>query len=892
MNISVSNRSNMDPRTRHSSTPSTVAYEDWLDRLQVFSHLGEVYINEKGKKDVMLNGCPRSFDKGWDTKKRDTDFPSTAIACILGEPSSVCVLDFDKERGIALYDELILKNYSDRCWPTVKTQRGYHVYFEYRGDTKEAFDSWNKAIEENIDIKRNGQIWFPGCRVKQRDGSYFCYEWVLHDALPNGVGLLCQMPSDLIDELTKRNDKPSKLHDKVSSSPKTIDFPRIITDTSLSTVSTSKEPTLDQKRVALITGEHVQDYHTWFQIMCAIRNSQCTVEDARALTARYLHASGQKETTRFDKLHHEWNGSMAKSKATVGSIVHHARQCNPEALAKLKESTTKERKGNEAKKIEYMAQAGSSGAVERADDDKESYLFDSEDEGATDLKLAQQFLKMEGHNLVYQQQVMHVYFESRWRVDHGCELLRNIYMRTMTNYLAELIKNCQSSATIKKASKCIHACQTPNKVNGMINAIKSELAGELHAVQFDVGADQHYNIQFANCVYDLKEKEARPRTEKDYVTQILDYDFIPRDNISDDIHDEVRRFFEKLQPDKDQRRFQLSYLAYCLTGNTSHQIMKMNIGYSASNGKSTELKVHRMCFPIYTTKLDKRTFNQNYTKAHKELIGLLHNPIRLAYIEELEREMLDVDLLKDVIDGYELSVEVLYATKSLARHQTKLMTCSNKDPNITADEGVKRRTKVQLYESRFVDGADDNEETHVYRKQLGFEERFSDPAYKNAYLHLLLEHVDELYIPESAGQLFTQIAEENDTFRNTLEVQYEVTGNEDDRVSKAELTKHFKRDTNMKWPAILSNLKRLGLKYIRDERIQYQNGIGEVVRDRGAIHGLKVRSNDEEADSNQTGAGEPSTAAGSSLLQHYTPQPSELNSSKHPEWCSCRKCMA
>ena len=45
---------------------------------------------------------------------------------------------------------------------------------------------------------------------------------------------------------------------------------------------------------------------------------------------------------------------------------------------------------------------------------------------------------------------------------------------------------------------------------------------------------------------------------------------------------------------------------------------KMNIGYSASNGKSTELKIHDIVFPIYTTKLDKRTSNERFEKQHKQ----------------------------------------------------------------------------------------------------------------------------------------------------------------------------------------------------------------------------------------------------------------------------------
>ena len=107
----------------------------------------------------------------------------------------------------------------------------------------------------------------------------------------------------------------------------------------------------------------------------------------------------------------------------------------------------------------------------------------------------------------------------------------------------------------------------------------------------------------------MRLKKLRPRLKSDYVTKILDYDYMEADQISPEVHADVKRFYEQTQPDQEQRDYQLGYLALCTTGDTTRQIGKMNIGYSASNGKSTELKIHYKVFPIYTTKLDKRTFN-------------------------------------------------------------------------------------------------------------------------------------------------------------------------------------------------------------------------------------------------------------------------------------------
>ena len=84
-------------------------------------------------------------------------------------------------------------------------------------------------------------------------------------------------------------------------------------------------------------------------------------------------------------------------------------------------------------------------------------------------------------------------------------------------------------------------------------------------------------------------------------------------------------------------------LLYCLKGGNKEKVMLMNIGYSAANGKSTTLKIQEKVFPIYTTSLDQNTFSENCNKRHKYLSDLIKKPIRLAYIEELSKEKLDVD---------------------------------------------------------------------------------------------------------------------------------------------------------------------------------------------------------------------------------------------------------
>ena len=144
-------------------------------------------------------------------------------------------------------------------------------------------------------------------------------------------------------------------------------------------------------------------------------------------------------------------------------------------------------------------------------------------------------------------------------------------------------------------------------------------------------------------------------------------------------------FFTKLQPDPEQRTFTISFLRYCLRGGNPQALYKMNIGYTARNGKTTEMNIFESAFPMYTEKLHRSIFNVGCPKFHKYAHKLVTRPIRLAYINELDESKLDEEILKDFSDDSStLNVEEMYGTMcENQRIQCKLITTSNKESIIT-----------------------------------------------------------------------------------------------------------------------------------------------------------------------------------------------------------------
>jgi hypothetical protein len=430
-----------------------------------------------------------------------------------------------------------------------------------------------------------------------------------------------------------------------------------------------------------------------------------------------------------------------------------------------------------------------------------------------------------------------VYHNKEWNILDQKEprLLKHIIISIFESYILicldffnDLIKKTDDNdvlESLKKLYKSICDLKGSIKKKTFVNNICSLLLNKLSShkteIEFDVGSDNYYNIHFKNGVYDLKIGEFRERKETDYITQYLDYDYIPENALSQQKKDCVFDFFKKIQPDEQQRNFTLSYLYYCITGDTNKQIFKMNVGHTASNGKSTELAIHEKCFDIYTKKLDKRVFEKGFEKRHKYIIDCFNKPIRLAYVEELANKKLDKDFIKDWVDGRKVNCEVMFGTNIEMKPQAKLLSCSNYDPNFDNDNGIKRRGKLQHYKSQFVKPELVDEENHKYEKVEGFENIFDDVEYKNAYFHLLLKYKD-LQVPKENEEEFADVVEDNDELLNFIEEYFEITKNKEDRELKKVIETEFGKE---KAKEMIAKFKQLGCDYKKDLSKDNQKGV-------------------------------------------------------------------
>ena len=480
-----------------------------------------------------------------------------------------------------------------------------------------------------------------------------------------------------------------------------------------------------------------------------------------------------------------------------------------------------------------------------------------EDSVSHEVNIAQLLYLMAGDLYSSQSVYKYVYNNNEWnRVNNFHLFILDQFNKLIPfreRYIKNYVKNCKNNIcndedsdgesdeemkerkklkqTLKKLNKEIEGLKIRIKsLSGLknINTLLTETFNPTKKYLFNNDPEYYNQLHFKNGYLDLSTRIFHKRTADHLITEFLPYDYT--EDYDKEKFNDISSFFKKIQPNKEQRRFTTRMLLYCLKGGNKEKVMLMNIGYSAANGKSTTLKIQEKVFPIYTTSLDQNTFSENCNKRHKYLSDLIKKPIRLAYIEELSKEKLDVDFLKKFVDADTLDLEQLYTTEiNQTKIQATLITTSNRDPNSDMDEGLSRRIIIQYYNSRFVRPELVNLEKNKFPIDLHYIDKFDDDEYKNAYLHYIL-NAGSLEIPHENRSITRELLEENDEFKCAFDRFYIITGNSKDKVYKQDVVDMLYGTKYNTVAKVNKELKRFNVKLNHGKSIDNKRGVFDGIQ--------------------------------------------------------------
>ena len=268
-------------------------------------------------------------------------------------------------------------------------------------------------------------------------------------------------------------------------------------------------------------------------------------------------------------------------------------------------------------------------------------------------------------------------------------------------------------------------------------------------IQYNLEDNTAHLFQFKNGAFDLKTGMMIPRTKEMYITNdgILDYDYIEEPYTEELKH--LKDIFMKIHGYNDVNYSSwLHWRGYCLTGCIREQFAIIKVGRKASNGKSTDSKCFRVCFPIYCDKVGNDAFNTAgaYNKCFSKFAG---RPIRLYFLEEWGDKELDTAKLKEHIEDKYITCKPLFQEEINMKIQGKMEAQTNHNPNFgdDVDKGIARRFGVEYYNSEFVNQEEEemcSAEEHIYLKE-DIELLFENDRYKCAFFKMFYPYAMKYY---------------------------------------------------------------------------------------------------------------------------------------------------
>jgi hypothetical protein len=385
---------------------------------------------------------------------------------------------------------------------------------------------------------------------------------------------------------------------------------------------------------------------------------------------------------------------------------------------------------------------------------------------------------------------------------------------------------------------------------GYCSQIIKYLTEYLYDSEFMKQLDNYkYKIVFKDGILDLKTlKFKKGIYQEDFISKTIPFNY---QEPSQEEKNFVKTQLKKICNWNDAHLdYYLSTLGYAMTGDSDKEQMFYYLrGQTAENGKSLIFETLEKIMPNYVSKGTSNILDKG-SELKKEIPtwkGLL-----ILWLNELSNKIKDEDLVKSICDGTDYKFGKNYATEAeKIRIGFKLFAVSNNSISVKGDEGIKRRFKLEQFNSQFKeDNKEDNFKTLQFIKDKNLGDKLCN-EYKHALIHLIFEYSNlyfkekELkpYPPEWKEQA-TENLEENDKFKSWFDVNIVVDVN--GKIAKQVLESIIPKDIG--FIKIVDELTRMKIPYTykSQERIGSKKGVYLGIRSKTTEELIKDECEEKE----------------------------------------------
>ena len=122
--------------------------------------------------------------------------------------------------------------------------------------------------------------------------------------------------------------------------------------------------------------------------------------------------------------------------------------------------------------------------------------------------------------------------------------------------------------------------------------------------------------------------------------------------------------FKICHANKSHLEYYLNVLGQSLTGDAEmEKALYFMVGVGGNNGKTLIFEALQGIMPNYVGEIDRKTFENGYSKAHKHLKNLRGK--RIVYVEEMSGKEQNIEMLKQIGDGKVIKNECTEQMKRL-----------------------------------------------------------------------------------------------------------------------------------------------------------------------------------------------------------------------------------
>ena len=433
---------------------------------------------------------------------------------------------------------------------------------------------------------------------------------------------------------------------------------------------------------------------------------------------------------------------------------------------------------------------------------------------------------------IYDVDTWYEFKNHRWFIKKGknTEFKSNVFEEIcgLMKCCIEYYKDDKKAVTYIK--KLIKNVEDDNTRKNIINLMTEEFSYSCSKIDLTTEEGEFYKkmdknpylLCFTNGIYDFKKLEFRDGTPEDFISLTVGYAYI--DKHTKKIND-IKKFFEDIQPDKEQREYLLTFLGSCLLGTQKDEIYSIFTG-ATRNGKTTCMELLNLTLSDDYYETMESTFltrpSSDAGKPVPELLNLEKKRV-VCTSENDANASLNTGVIKGRTGGDPIGGRLLQSNKIIRfKPQFKLISLFNDIPSVDKlDSGFWSRCKVVHFPTTFVATPKDKNELPI-DKEL----KYKITDWKQDFMLLLIEYCKKyikngLKFPKSVEQQTEKYKKSVDCYDNYIgECLEKDDGN---AVSWKEIKSHFccwyKDNIDEKVP----NAKEIKKNFIKNFKYDIKN---------------------------------------------------------------------